>query len=115
MKVITVNTVKMNGKYIGPEETIDIADKGILKHLLNAGAVVPLEASRKQKKEVPPVKEDVIKSLMSIKPVDEKTANILYDAKLRSVNDVGEMSVDSLAKIKGISKDLAQKIYDSFE
>jgi ERCC4-type nuclease len=117
MKVITVGKVKLDGEYIDPEEIIEIKDKKILKHLLDAGAVAPLEniQSKRKLKQIPADRKDVIKALTTIKVVDEKIAEILFKAGYTSINDIGDCSVDDLKKIKGISPELAQSIYDSFE
>ncbi len=114
---MVVNSIKIKEGYINPEEIIDISDKKVLNHLLKAGAVVPVEATAKRKiKKKAISREESIKALKTIIAAkDDKIANALYDGGLKTVNDVSEQSVSDLKKIKGISEEVAQKIYDCFE
>lgn len=115
MKLITINSVKLDKEYLEPGTTLDVTDKTTVKYLLESGAAAPLEAQKRKLKPVAVDKEKSISALMTIKAVDENTATVLYNAGLQSINDVSEQSVSDLKKIKGISDILAKEIYNCFE
>jgi len=60
-------------------------------------------------------KEEFIKKLTSIEGIGRAKALQIYENNFDSIEKIKKASIEDLAKIKGISKDLAKKIKDNLE
>jgi len=58
-------------------------------------------------------KEEFIKKLTSIEGIGKAKALQIYENGFDSIEKISKASVDDLAKVKGVSKDLAKKIKDN--
>jgi large subunit ribosomal protein L32e len=60
-------------------------------------------------------KEDFIKKLTTIEGIGKAKALQIYESGLTSIEKIKETSIEDLAKVKGISKELAKKIKDQIK